>query len=239
MEKYNCIIIEDEPLATEILVEYVSQVPFLTLKGTYPNAIAALENMDADHIDLIFLDINLPRLKGFDFIKTLKNPPHIIITTAYQEFALQGYEMDVVDYLLKPIEFSRFLKAVNKVKMLGTRKEPAPPMQQPAGNDFFFVRTSKKMVKVYYRDILYIESFKEYIKIYTTGQVIVSRNQVSAFEESLPKGEFIRIHRSFIVSRDKIQAFTATEIQVANKQLPIGRSYKETVTHLLESMSHN
>src|SRR5476651_238878 len=131
MENYNCIIIEDEPLAAEILVEYIGNVPFLTLKKTYTDALSALDDLRSNDIDLIFLDINLPKLKGFDFVKTLKNPPHIIITTAYHEYALQDYELDVIDYLLKPIEFSRFLKAVNKLKMINSAKSSSAPVFAP------------------------------------------------------------------------------------------------------------
>ncbi len=237
MENYNCIIIEDEPLAAEILQEYVGNVPFLTLKNTYADALAALEDLSSSDIDLIFLDINLPKLKGFDFIKTLKNPPHIIITTAYHEYALQGYEQDVVDYLLKPIDFSRFLKAVNKLKTINSKKAYSSAVFIPQGNNYMFVNTSKKKVKLCFNDILYIESFKEYIKIFTADKMIVTKYQVGLIEENLPKGDFLRIHRSFIVAKEKIEAFSSTEIQIANKQLPIGRSYKEMVGSLLESIS--
>src|ERR1700733_2805219 len=160
MEKYNCIIIEDEPLAAEILQEYIADIPFLNLKNTYTDALRALEDLRSNEIDLIFLDINLPKLKGFDFIQTLKNPPHIIITTAYHEYALQGYELNIVDYLLKPIEFSRFLKAVNKLKLISSSKSAAAPVFIQSGNDYMFVSADKKKVKVYFKDILYIESLK-------------------------------------------------------------------------------
>jgi DNA-binding LytR/AlgR family response regulator len=237
MEKYNCIIIEDEPLAAEILQEYIADIPFLNLKNTYKDALRALEDMRSNEIDLIFLDINLPKLKGFDFIQTLKNPPHIIITTAYHEYALQGYELNIVDYLLKPIEFSRFLKAVNKLKMLNSLKSYSSSVFIPQGGSYMFVNTSKKKVKLHFEDILYIESLKEYIKIYTSDKIIVTKYQLGQIEEHLPKGDFLRIHRSFIVSKEKIEAFTSSEIEVGNKQLPIGRSYKELVNNLLEGIS--
>lgn len=237
MEKYNCIIIEDEPLAAEILQEYVADIPFLTLKNTYTDALSALEDLRSSDIDLIFLDINLPKLKGFDFIQTLKNPPHIIITTAYHEYALQGYELNIVDYLLKPIEFSRFLKAVNKLKMLNSLKTYASPVFIPTGSTYMFVNTSKKKVKLYFKDILYIESLKEYIKIFTIDKVIITKYQLGQIEEHLPKEDFLRIHRSFIIAKEKIEAFTSTEIEVGNKQLPIGRSYKELVSNLLDGIS--
>jgi two-component system, LytTR family, response regulator len=237
MERYTCIIIEDEPLAAEILQEYIADIPFLNLKNTYKDALRALEDMRSNEIDLIFLDINLPKLKGFDFIQTLKNPPHIIITTAYHEYALQGYELNIVDYLLKPIEFSRFLKAVNKLKMLNSLKSYSSSVFIPQGSSYMFVNTAKKKVKLHFEDILYIESLKEYIKIYTSDKVIVTKYQLGQIEEHLPKGDFLRIHRSFIVSKEKIEAFTSSEIEVGNKQLPIGRSYKELVNNLLQGIS--
>jgi DNA-binding LytR/AlgR family response regulator len=237
MEKYNCIIIEDEPLAAEILQEYIADIPFLSLKNTYTDALSALDDLRTNEIDLIFLDINLPKLKGFDFIQTLKNPPHIIITTAYHEYALQGYELNVVDYLLKPIEFSRFLKAVNKLKMLNSVKSYSMPVFIPPGSPYMFVNNSKKKVKLYFKDILYIESLKEYIKIYTTDKIIITKYQLGQMEENLPKEDFLRIHRSFIVAREKIDAFTSTEIEINDKQLPIGRSYKELVHGLLEGLT--
>ena len=233
----NVLIIEDEPLAAEILQEYIADVPFLELKNTYKDALSALEDMRSNDIDLIFLDINLPKLKGLDFIQTLKNPPHIIITTAYHEYALQGYELNIVDYLLKPIEFSRFLKAVNKLKMMNSLKSYSSPAFIPPGSTYMFVNTNKKKVKLYFNDILYIESLKEYIKVYTADKIIVTKYQLGQIEEHLPKGDFLRIHRSFIVATERIEAFTSTEIEVGNKQLPIGRSYKESVIQLLEGAS--
>jgi len=237
MEKYNCIIIEDEPLAAEILQEYVADIPFLTLKNTYSDALQALKDLRNNDIDLIFLDINLPKLKGFDFLQTLRNPPHIIITTAYHEYALQGYELNVVDYLLKPIEFSRFLKAVNKLKMINSVKSYTSTVFIPPGNNYMFVNTSKKKVKLYFDDILYIESLKEYIKVYTADKMIITKYQLGQMEEQLPKGDFLRIHRSFIVAKEKIEAFTSSDIEIGNKQLPIGRSYKELVNNLLDGIS--
>src|ERR1700743_2881252 len=161
MERYNCIIIEDEPLAAEILQDYIADVPFLNLKNTYGDAIRALDGLRAGNIDVIFLDINLPKLKGLDFIQTLKHPPSIIITTAYHEYALQGYELNVVDYLLKPIEFSRFLKAVNKLKSIVSDKAYTAPIVIGDGLDHIFVNTRGKKAKLYFKDILYIESLKE------------------------------------------------------------------------------
>ena len=236
MDPYKCIIIEDEPIAAEILQDYIADVPFLKLKKTYADAISALDDLGANDIDVIFLDINLPKLKGLDFIQTLQYPPHIIITTAYHEYALQGYELNIVDYLLKPIEFNRFLKAVNKLKQLKTDKLASPIAFTPTGKDYMFINASKKKTKIYFRDILYIESMKEYVRIFTTDRVLTSKFQLGQIEDQLPKSDFLRIHRSFMVAREKIDAYTSTEIEIHGKQLPIGRSYKEQVHEFLNQI---
>jgi len=233
MEKYNCIIVEDEPLAAEILEDYVRQIAFLELKGVCRNAISAMGILQENRIDLIFLDIHLPKIKGIDFVKTLKNPPKIIITSAYQEYALQGYELNVIDYLLKPIEFNRFLMAVNKIKTQNENTRvndiSAVTAGDPGEKPHLFFNVSKKKVKIYIDDILYVESLKEYIKIVTNGKSILTKFQLNQVEELLSKGKFIRVHRSFIVAKAKIEAFSATEVEVAGKEIPIGRSYKEYV----------
>lgn len=234
MQKITCLIIEDEPLATEILQDYIGQVPFLKLSAVSVDAIFALEILQKEKIDLIFLDIHLPRLKGLDFIKTLNNPPQIIITTAYQDYALQGYELNVVDYLLKPIEFSRFVTAVNKARqqIQANRLINA----QGANNDrsFLFFNVGKKKVKIFLDEIIYIESLKEYIKIVSRDKSILTKSQLGQTEELLQNSNFLRIHRSFIVAKDKIDAFTATDIEIGGKLIPIGRSYKEQVYAQLE-----
>ncbi|PIQ30754.1 MAG: DNA-binding response regulator [Bacteroidetes bacterium CG18_big_fil_WC_8_21_14_2_50_41_14] len=233
MEEFNCLIVEDEPLAAEILQEYISQVPFLNLVAISVDAIYALDILRKEKIDLIFLDINLPKLKAFDFIKTLNNPPHIIITTAYHEYALQGYEHNVVDYLVKPIEFNRFLAAVNKLKQPDSIK-PVQIIAPEKEKEYMFFNISKKKVKIYLDDILYIESLREYIRIVTTNKTIQTKLQLSQIEALLPKSHFIRIHRSFIVAKNKIEAFSSTEVEINNKQISIGRSYKELVQSIIE-----
>jgi DNA-binding LytR/AlgR family response regulator len=225
MQRFKCIIVEDEPLAAEILQDYIMQVPFLDLKAVCANAILATETLRNNAIDLIFLDINLPKLKGLDFIKTLQYPPRIILTTAYHEYALQGYEHNVVDYLLKPIEFSRFLKAVNKLSSPAIVSNPMPPEERK----FQFFNVSKKMVKVFFDEILYIESQREYVKISTKTQSIVTKLALSDIEELLQNENFVRVHRSFIVAKDKIDAFSATDIDINGKQIPVGRAYKDEV----------
>jgi DNA-binding LytR/AlgR family response regulator len=234
MQQYNCIIIEDEPLAAEILQDYIADIPFLTLKKSYADAIHALDDLRSNDIDVIFLDINLPKLKGLEFIQTLKNPPHIIITTAYHEYALQGYDLNIVDYLLKPIEFSRFLRAINKLKLLSSAKDVASHVFVPNDTDYMFVNTGKKKVKIHFQDILYIESLKEYVRIFTPDKVVTTKFQLGQIEEQLPKANFLRVHRSFLVAKEKIDAFTSTDLEIGAKQLPIGRSYKELVMNILD-----
>jgi DNA-binding LytR/AlgR family response regulator len=232
MHRYNCLIVEDEPLAAEVLKDYILQVPFLQLKGICTDALYAMDLLQKEKTDLMFLDIHLPKLKGLDFIRTLKKPPQIIITSAYQEYALQGYELNVVDYLLKPIEFSRFLTAVNKVKERDTTD--AAPIATAAERAALFFNVSKKRVKVYIDDILFIESLKEYIRITTKDRSILTKFQLGQIEEMLAKNGFLRIHRSFLVAKNKVDAFSATDVEIAGKQIPIGRSYKEQVMEVLD-----
>jgi len=240
MEKFNCIIVEDEPLAAEILQDYIKQIGFLELKGTCRHAISAMELLQQNRIDLMFLDIHLPKIKGVDFVKTLKHPPQIIITSAYQEYALLGYELNVLDYLLKPIEFARFLMAVNKLKAptdndSNTTTENRQLLMADAGERaHIFFNVNKKKVKIYVEDILYIESLREYIRVVTGSKSILIKFQLSQIEDLLKNGKFIRIHRSFIVAKTRIDAFSATEVEIAGKEIPIGRSYKE---HVLNSLS--
>lgn len=235
MQKLRCLIVEDEPLAAEVLEEYIQQVPFLELKGTCIDAIDALKVLQAQAIDLLFLDIHLPGLKGLDFIRTLRHPPKVIVTSAYADYALEGYELNVVDYLLKPIDWSRFLMAVNKLAkpaVVPPPPHPVDPGQQEQEHLFFNV--NKRKVKVFLHEILYIESLKEYIRITTPSKSILTKYQLNQMEERLTRHRFLRIHRSFLVARDKIETFSATDVEIGGKQLPIGRNYKEEVLALLE-----
>ena len=237
MQQYNCLIVEDEPLAAEMLQDYVTQVPFLTLRGICGDAIYAMERLQQEKIDFIFLDIHLPKLKGLDFIKTLRKPPHIIIVSAYHEYALQGYEYNVIDYLLKPVEFSRFLMAVNKIKQAAVSESPMPVIET-AERAYIFFNVGKKRVKIFLDEILYIESLKEYVRIFTKTKSILTKFQLGQMESLLAKSNFIRVHRSFIVAKDKIDAFTAADIEIYGKQIPVGRSYKELVQAILDKSSN-
>lgn len=233
--QYSCIIVEDEPLAAEIMENYISQTPFLKLQKVCVDAIEALNFLRKEKVDLIFLDIHLPKLKGLDFLATLKDPPKVIITTAYHDYALKGYEFNVLDYLLKPFEFNRFLIAVNKLNT-GARHEIKNAGNDTPEKEHMFFNMNKKKIKVYLDDILYIESQKEYIKIFTTTKEVVTKFPLTNIDELLSKSDFLRIHRSFIISKKRIEAFNASDVEIAGKQIPIGRSYKELVQSILGQM---
>ena len=234
MQKLSCIIIEDEPLAAEVLVDYIQQVPFLQLLGNFPDALYALEALKEEKVDVIFLDIHLPKLKGLDFIKTLSQTPQIILTTAYHQYALESYELEVIDYLLKPIEFSRFLKAVNKLKKEESLNKEIVLSIDKTAADFIFFPVNKKFVKVFLKEILYIESWKEYVKIHTTTQQLITRSQIGEIEQLLFELETLRIHRSYLIVKNKIDVFSVTTVEINGQQLPIGRSYKALVVKELK-----
>jgi DNA-binding LytR/AlgR family response regulator len=234
MLKYNCIIVEDEPLAAEILVDYISQVPFLQLKSVCSDAIYAMEVLQTEKIDLIFLDIHLPKLKGMDFLESLKTPPSVIITSAYKDYAIQAFEVSVIDYLLKPIRFNRFLKAVGKINQPARTALSDPSQTVAEERKYLYFNVGKRKVKIFIDEILMIESLREYVRITTPDKNILVKFQLNEMEEMLSKNNFLRIHRSFIVSKDKISAFTATGVEIDGKQIPIGRSYKEVVISILE-----
>jgi two-component system, LytTR family, response regulator len=229
MSPIKCIIVEDEPLAVKVLSDYVSQVPFLQLLGSFRDAILATEYLREHSVDLIFLDIHLPKLKGMAFLKTLVNPPAVIITTAYHEYAVEGFELNVSDYLLKPIEFERFLVAVNKI----SKGQPAQVVSSnPEAKDHLFLNVQKKKVKILFADIVYIESQREYIRIVTTTGEYLSRMSTHEIEDVLPSHLFKRIHRSFIISIKKINSYTSEEVEVNGNSIPIGRGYRDVLDSL-------
>src|SRR5687768_8777212 len=201
MNPIKCIIVDDEPLAIEIMESYVQKVDQLERKGSFRNAVTAFSFLQSNPVDLIFLDIQMPKLSGIDFLKTLKNPPKVIFTTAFRDYAIEGFELEVADYLLKPIPFDRFLKAVAKVL-----HQPAASAQSnhttksESADDYVYFKVDKKMVKTRMHDILYIESIKDYVKVRTADKEIITQQKISYLEESLPKELFLRIHRSFIVN---------------------------------------
>ena len=226
MSKIRCIIVEDEPLAVKVLSDYISQVPFLELQGSFRDAILATEYLRSNTVDLIFLDIHLPKLKGMAFLKTLTHPPAVIITTAYHQYAVEGFALNVTDYLLKPFEFERFLVAVTKVKTAYGEKLSQEP------KDYLFLNVQKKKVKILFSEIVYIESQREYIKIVTTKKEYISKMSTHEIEELLPAHLFKRIHRSFIVSVSKIESYTAEMVEVGGAFIPVGRGYKDVLEGL-------
>lgn len=232
----RCIIVDDEPLAREVIRRYISRVPFLQLVAECENAIRAMTVVQHQAIDLAFVDIRMPELLGTDWIKMLRHPPAIVLTTAYAEYALEGYELDVIDYLLKPIQFERFLKAVNKSVQQGPAEQSPAPRDQPDSRKdaFLYFRTDRKMVKVMLDDIVYIEGMKNYIKIITTKGTVITKNSMTAIEAMLPGTAFIRTHRSYIVSRIKISSFTGDSIGIGNTEIPIGKLFKTNVLRSLD-----
>lgn len=226
----KCIIIEDEPLAVKVLVDYITAIPFLQLEASFRDAVLATEWLRSNEVQLIFLDIHLPKLKGMAFLKTLTRPPAVIITTAYHQYAVEGFELNVTDYLLKPVEFERFLIAVNKVPH--TVNNLPQPFGVAEEKNYLFITVQKKKVKILFADILYIESQREYIKIVTFKKEYISRISTHEIETLLPGHLFKRIHRSFIISMNKIDSFTAEEVDINGTSIPVGRAYRSIIERL-------
>ena len=223
--KIKCIIIDDEPLAVSVIKNHLSEFQNMELLATFNTPIAALPIIERKEVDVIFLDINMPKMSGLEFLKSLKNKPHIVITTAYREYAVESFDLDVLDYLVKPIPFGRFLKAINKItNQVQLEKEIVKdnPLKEEA---FIFLKVDKKLMKIKLNDILYIESLKDYIKVITTlGDYLVHKSMTSISEE-LPQENFLRIHRSFTIAISKITSVEGNSIEIANKRIPIGRNY--------------
>jgi two-component system LytT family response regulator len=222
--KLKCVIVDDEPMAREIIETYIAKIPNLDLIGSCKNAAEAILFTQENEVDLFFLDINMPEISGLSLAKIIHKKVQIIFTTAYRDYAIDGFNLNVVDYLLKPIAFDRFLQAVQKVSLLEITKST---------NDFMFVRSDRKMVKIDFNTILYIESLSDYVKIFTSEKTIVIRETIKSLEEKLPVKKFIRIHRSFIISLQNITSYTNEFIEINQKALPISRSYKESVLQKL------
>ncbi|RYY26231.1 MAG: response regulator transcription factor [Chitinophagaceae bacterium] len=232
--KLNCLIVDDEPPAVDVLRTYVASVSALQLVGVCHNAIEASNFLQVNPVDVMFLDIQMPLLLGTDLVRTLKNPPDIIFTTAYRKFAIDGFELDAVDYLLKPISFERFLKAVNKVMHTRSRMtDDKTSIENVVANQFIHLRVDRKNVKLALDDILFVESLKDYVKVVTATRNIITKQSISSLEEMLPGKQFVRIHRSYIVSVDKITTFTSNTIGIGKHELPISRMYRLDVERQL------
>lgn len=233
----KCVIIDDEPLAIELIESHIAQLEHLEVAATFKNALHAFEFLKRNPVDLLFLDIQMPGLSGIDFLKSANIVPKVILTTAYREYALEGYELNIVDYLLKPITFDRFFKAIDKYFEL-----TSIPIQssirlvnaaEGLENNFIYVKADKKHVKINFEDILYVESIKDYIKIITSESTIIVKERISKFSESLPEQHFLRVHRSYIVNKQKITAYTNYDIEINALEIPIGGIYKQQVLKCL------
>ncbi|HWA36205.1 MAG TPA: LytTR family DNA-binding domain-containing protein [Cyclobacteriaceae bacterium] len=234
-KKIRCLIVDDEPLAIEVLRQYIVSTPQFEIAGECLNALAAFEFLQKENVDVMFLDIQMPRLLGTDLIKSLPNPPRVIFTTAHRDFALDGFELGALDYLLKPITFERFLKSVYKLTH-GTTSS-APERNEFPTERFLYFRSDRKMIKVTLNDILYIESLKDYVKIVTTRGQVITKQSISSVEAMLPDKEFVRIHRSFIIALNKVDSFTATDVMIGKVDLPVGPLYRHETTRRIQIAS--
>ncbi|MDP9046735.1 MAG: LytTR family DNA-binding domain-containing protein [Bacteroidota bacterium] len=229
----RCLIVDDEPLAVQLLQKHIAQLDFFEVVGTCNNAIKALELLTRQPVDLMFLDIRMPGLSGLHLFKSLRNPPKTILTTAYREFALDGFDLGVTDYLLKPITFDRFFKAVERY--LSATNHAIPAMLSSSEQQFIYLRSGHKYFKVDINDIKYAESRKDYVHVYTGESVITSKYKISELEKELHGKGFLRIHRSFIVNLQQVTAFSASAVEIGNKELPIGDNYKVLVAKLINA----
>lgn len=237
MNEIKCLIVDDEPIASQVIKSYLEKLDAFMLVETCENALQAFEYLQTDQVDLMFLDIQMPKITGLEFLKTLQTPPKVIIVTAYREFAFEGFELDVVDYLLKPVSFERFLKAINKFNNLDiiTARSNLDESKMPgSGEESIWVRADRKNVKILIDDINYIEGLKDYVKIYVKSGLIISKMPMKNMEKMLPAKRFIRIHRSYLISVSKISAFNNEGIEIDSVLLPIGKMYKESVIRYLE-----
>lgn len=237
--KTQCLIVDDEPLAARLIGSYIRQVPGMEIAAVCNSALDAFKILQDQKIDIVFLDIKMPKLTGIDFLKSLPLPPKVIFVTAYRDYAMDGYDLDVVDYLLKPVSFARFMKAVAKAtKQLALEVKTDADAKEfmENKNAFLYLKVDKEMTKIILDDILYVESRKEYTKIYlVSNSSLLVKQSISSMEKLLSAHKFIRIHRSFIATIDRISSYTATHITIAGKQLPIGRLYKNEVEKILDN----
>lgn len=232
MTSLRTLIIDDEPHAIEVIKKYADQIPEIQLQGTFANAVTAFQELRKNETDLIFLDINMPGLSGTELIRSLQNPPLVIFTTAHQEYAVEGFELNAVDYLLKPISFDRFLRAIDKVMNLHKLQSLTQPATSPAKTAadqpfYLYVRIDRQLIKLDTEEICWIESDKDYIKIFTPAQMYMTKQKISAMENLLPIQAFLRVHRSFIVPLNKVTGYNPNYLMVNNTKIPIGRNYKQ------------
>ncbi len=237
--KIKCLIIDDEPLAQRVIERYAEDLSSLEIVRKCDHAMDALELLKSNEIDLIFLDINMPKLTGIEFLRTLKHPPLVIITTAYAEYAIQGYDLNVLDYLMKPFSFERFVKAVLKAQeFLRSRELPGGEMnqQESTEGDFIFIKSSKKTFRVNFSDILYVEALGDYVKVFTIDKMIVSYQSMKNLEKLLPKKNFPRIHKSYIISMAMVEMIEGNHVKIKDRQIPIGTNYKSEFEKLIKTI---
>jgi DNA-binding LytR/AlgR family response regulator len=232
MNKLKCIVVDDEPLAQEVLVRYLQNIREIELVTTCSNALEAFEVLNNESIDLMFLDISMPVISGLDFLRSLHKAPAVIITTAHPDFALQGYDLDVVDYLVKPVSMERFMKAVNKAI---ERVRLPLPQARNSKPDYMFVKSDQKLIRINFSDIHYIEGMKDYVKIFTHEKMIVTLHTMKFFEANLPSDQFIRIHKSYIANASSIKSIAGNELELHQSRLPIGSSYKDNLMKMIHS----
>lgn len=234
--KIKCLIVDDEPLAIRLIENHIAKIEVLEVVATANNAMKAFEILNTQQIDLLFLDIKMPNITGIDFLKSIKHPPKTIFTTAYRDFAIESYELEVVDYLLKPITFERFFKSVERVLRESTVSK-AQIIENKNDDEYILLKSAGKNHKIILNDINYVESIKDYVKIHKTdGTSVVSKYKIGNLEEELPVKHFVRIHRSFIINKSKITAFSSSEIEVSGIELPIGISHKEQVELFIDEI---
>ena len=231
----NCIALDDEPLALDIIEAYVKKHPELNLIARCNNADEASKVLNSQHIDLMFLDIQMPGVTGLNFVRSLKNKPLFMFTTAYSEYAIDGFELDAIDYLLKPIAYDRFVKAIEKAKEYYTIKNNSGLTESDLENDFIFVKANQQLIKLAYGEILYVEAFADYVKIFLNDRKIVTLQTMKKMEAKLPSDIFSRVHRSFIVNRKAVQSFSTSVCEVNGEKIPVGKNYKNDFIKLMKS----
>src|SRR5688572_3393032 len=240
-KKISCLVIDDEPPARDILKKYIAEINTLELAGEFSNAVETLSFLQSNSVDLMFLDIKMPHILGTSFLRTLKKPPKVIFTTAFRKYAVEGFDLNAVDFLLKPISFERFLQAVNKMMELdihvGANSNPLNEALPDQSHPFLYFRANRKMIKVFLEDILFVESLKDYVKVVTTQKTVISKQSIASLVEMLPKDAFIRVHRSYIIAISKIDSFNTDSIEIAKTEIPIGRLFRHDVNRVLNISS--
>ncbi len=229
---YRAIIVDDEPLAIAVLEGYLSKIPGVDVVATFSDGLSAFEFLQHNSIDIIFLDVEMPKLTGIELLKSLQNPPVVIITSANRDYAVDGFELNIADYILKPVTLERLLRSYAKALELLTNKTKLPEKHD---DEYILLKENKKNIRIRVDDILYVESLKDYVKVVTHARTVITKQSISSFENELPKDKFARVHRSFIIALKHISAFNSTSVEINEQEIPIGRLYKEEVLRVLEN----